>query len=305
MKILVTGGAGFIGSHVADAYRGIGHRVVVLDNFSTGKRSNLPKGIVAYRADIRNAKAVARIMRKEKPEIVNHHAAMISVADSVRNPLPVYETNVQGTANVLAAFGAWGRGSRKKFIFASSGGAIYGDPKKIPVPEAASLEPLSPYGLSKVLGEKLVAFSARQFSFSYLILRYANVYGPRQDSKTGGVIAVIGALMKRGIRPFMFGDGSKVRDYVYAGDIARANVAGIAKGAHSALNIGCGRNVTDKELFALVAEETGFAKPPIRRPVREGEIYRTVLDISRAKKTLGWKPTVTLEEGVRRTLASL
>lgn len=243
-------------------------------------------------------------MKKERPEVVNHHAALISVADSVTNPLPVYETNVQGTANVLTAFGAWGKGSNKKFIFASSGGAVYGDPKVIPAPETAPLAPLSPYGLSKVLGEALVEFSARQFGFTYLILRYANAYGPHQSSTTGGVVAVVGALMKRNIRPLMFGDGSKIRDYVHAQDIAKANLLGLSKGENIQINIGCGRQIADKEVFTAIAQSTGFTKSPIMRKARKGEIYRTALDISLAKKILDWKPSISFDEGVRETLNS-
>jgi len=303
MKVIITGGAGFIASHVADAYIKAGHKVAIIDNLATGSRRNVNPKAKFYKADIRDARAMDRIFAKEKPMVVNHHAALVSVADSVENPLPVYETNIMGTANVLSAFGARGKGKHKKFIFASSGGAVYGDPKKIPADESTPIAPISPYGFSKHIGEELLAFYGAQYGFSHLIFRYTNVYGPRQNSKgEAGVVALFGKIMKRGLPAKIYGDGSKVRDYVYVLDVVRANLIALRKGVRVTMNIGCGKEITDQMIFKTVASAIGYGKKPIYAPFREGEIYRTTLDASLAKRLIGWKPTVSLEEGIRRTI---
>ena len=201
MKILITGGAGFIASHVADTYIKAGHKVAIVDNLLTGFRRNVNPKAKFYKADIRDLTQMQAIFKKERPEIVNHHAAIAEVVKSLRNPIPTLQTNVLGTTNVLLSFGMYGRGKNKKFIFSSTGGAIYGEPKKIPADESEERAPLSPYGLSKLLGEELIKFYARQYGFSYLIFRYPNVYGPRQNPKgEAGVIAIFGRLMKRHLK---------------------------------------------------------------------------------------------------------
>lgn len=271
MKIIVTGGAGFIGSHVADAYIAAGHRVVVIDDLSTGFRGNLNPKAKFYKVDITNAKAIDAIFKKEKPEITNHHAAMVEVVRSFREPASTFATNVLGTANVLNAFGAYGKGRHKKFIFVSSGGAIYGEPKKIPAPEGTPTLPLSPYGLSKLLGEETARFYARHFGFGFTVLRYANVYGPRQNgSGEAGVVAIFGHVMKKGARPTIFGDGTKGRDYVHVGDVVAANRLALTKGNGETLNIGLGKIVSDKAVFGAVAEGVGFREGrSSRRTARE------------------------------------
>ena len=185
MKIVVTGGAGFIGSHVADAYVKAGHRVVVIDNLSQGSPANIPKKAKFYKADIRDAKALGRIFRAERPDVANHHAAFISVTESVKKPEETFENNVMGTLNVILAFarsgGARGaKNAKKKFLFSSTGGAIYGNPKKLPADEFTLPQPLSPYALSKYVGEQTIAYYCGAYNIPYLIFRYANVYGPRQ-----------------------------------------------------------------------------------------------------------------------------
>lgn len=306
MKIIITGGAGFIGSHVADAYIKAGHRVAVIDNLATGFRRNVNERARFYKADIRDLAAMEKIFRRERPEIINHHAAIAEVVKSVRNPLPTYETNLLGTANVLLAFGNHGRGTNRKFIFSSTGGAIYGEPKKIPADEKTPTTPLSPYGLSKHLGEEIIKFYGRIYKFPYLIFRYPNVYGPRQNPKgEAGVVAIFGGLVKSGKEPTIFGDGTKARDYTYVDDIVRANTAALRKGANETVNIGWGKKISDQMIFEAVAKHAGFAKPCRYAPFRPGEVYQIALDAKKARRILGWKPTVPLDEGVRRTFAAI
>lgn len=306
MKIIITGGTGFIASHIADAYIKAGHKVVVIDNFLTGFRKNLNPKAKFCKADIRNLALIEKIFRRERPEIVNHHAAIAEVVKSVRNPIPTFQTNVLGTANVLLAFGKYGRGKNKKFIFSSTGGTIYGEPKRIPANENTPAVPLSPYGLSKLLGEEIIKFYSRQYRFKYLIFRYPNVYGPRQNPHgEAGVIAIFGGLMKAGARPTIFGDGTKARDYTYVGDIVRANLAALKRGVNETINLGWGKLVADQMIFDAIARETGFKQKPIYAPYRKGEVYRIAIDAKKAKKILGWKPKVKLGEGIREVLEAL
>ena len=243
---------------------------------------------------------------REKPEIVNHHAAIAEVVKSLRNPIPTFDVNVLGTANVLMAFGQHGRGKNRKFIFSSTGGAIYGEPKKIPADESTEPTPLSPYGLSKHLGEQVIKFYARQFGFDYLIFRYPNVYGPRQNPKgEAGVIAIFGGLMKSGTRPIIFGDGTKTRDYMYVEDIAHANMLVLKKGKNDTINLGWGKTISDQLIFDTIADITAFAAQPVFKPYRKGEVYQIALSAARAKKSIGWTPKVPLYEGIKRTLETI
>lgn len=305
MKIIVTGGAGFIASHVVDEYIKAGHRVAVIDDLSKGSRKNINKKAKFYKVDITNLALMEKIFATERPEAVNHHAAIAEVTRSMRDPIPTLTTNVLGTANLLLAFGHHGKGKNKKFIFSSTGGAMYGDPTRIPVSEAAPEDPLSPYGLSKKLAEETITFYAKQFGFDYFIFRYANVYGPRQNPHgEAGIVAIFSALMRAGRRPTVFGDGTKARDYVYVGDVAAANVAALKRGnaKNVTVNIGRGAAVTDREMFEAIARAVGFAQKPIYAPYRPGEIYRIALDAHRAQKILGWKPKVALKEGVSKAV---
>lgn len=287
MKILVTGDAGFIASHITDKYRALGHTVISVDN-----RHKKP-------IDINDADALMKLFMKEKPDIVNHHAAIAEVVKSIKDPLPTFQTNVLGTVNVLMAAGACG--TVKKFIFASTGGAIYGEPKKIPASESAPATPLSPYGISKFLGEEVIKFYAKLFGFQYLIFRYPNVYGPRQNPKgEAGVVAIFTELMRNGTQPTIYGDGTKARDYVYVDDIVRANVIALRKGKNEILNIGWGRKITDKKIFDEIKKNVKFAGEPIYAPYRKGEVYQIALEAKKALEVIGWKPTITFEEGVKR-----
>lgn len=302
MKIIVTGGAGFIASHITDNYIKAGHRVVVIDNLSTGSKKNLNPKAKFYRVDIKDLNALRAIFKKEKPDIVNHHAAIAEVVKSVRDPLPTLNTNVTGTINLLITGGEVGI---KKFIFASTGGAIYGNPKHIPANEMTPSLPLSPYGLSKQLGEEAIKYYARQYKFDYLIFRYANVYGPRQNPNgEAGIVAIFSKLMRGGVRPKIFGDGTKTRDYVYVGDVAHASLIALSKGKGTELNIGCGRQITDQAIFDGISVALDFSKPPIYKPFRKGEVLRTALDAKKAGRVIGWKPKVMLAEGIKKAVTN-
>jgi UDP-glucose 4-epimerase len=306
MKVIVTGGAGFIASHVVDSYIKAGHHVAVIDNLATGFRKNVNSKATFYKADIRDAAAMDKIFKKERPEVVNHHAAIAEVVKSLRDPIPTLQVNVLGTTNVLLAFGKYGKGKNRKFIFSSTGGAIYGEPKKIPADESTATTPLSPYGLSKLLGEEVITFYARQYGFTYLIFRYPNVYGPRQNPKgEAGVIAIFGGLMKSGKRPIIFGDGTKARDYTFVHDIARANQIALTKGRNEIINLGWGKKITDQMIFDEIATAIHYSEKPVFAPYRKGEVYQIAIKADKAKKILGWKPSVKLREGIRKTLETI
>ncbi len=300
MKILVTGGNGFIGSHIVRAYLRAGHRIAIIDRSSRNARRNAHSKIAFYKADIRDLARMEEIFSRERPEVVSHHAALIDVVYSVANPLPTLETNVLGTATLLSAFKKFGTG-RKKFIFASSA-AVYGDPKKLPVRETVECSPISTYGLSKVLAEGVIRFYAVTSGVTYTIFRYANAYGPGQKS---GAVSIFADLMRRGKTPVIFGDGKKNRDYVYAEDIARANVLALMKGKNEVFNLGWGETVSDTAMYDVLAKNIGFKKPPVYKPYRQGEIYAMALSAKKAKKILGWKPKVKFGEGIKKTAAAL
>lgn len=301
MKILVTGGAGFIGSRVVDGYINRGHKVAVLDNLSSGFRKNLNPKAAFYKVDIRSLESVRKVLSKEKPQVVNHHAAIAEIARSLKDPGSTYEVNILGTANILRASGEL---AVKKFIFTSTGGAIYGNPRFIPVKESAEPNPLSPYALSKLAGEEMVRFYSKFFKFDYTILRYANVYGPRQNPKgEAGVVAIFTDLMKSGIRPTIFGDGNSTRDYVYVGDVAAANILALNRGKNSILNIGCGKEISTKQVFRAISHGVGFVKKPTYVKARGGEVRRIALDVSSAKKNLKWHPRTSFKEGVAKYIS--
>jgi len=297
MKIIVTGGAGFIASHITDAYVKAGHKVVIIDNLHTGLRKNLNPKAKFYKADIRDRKAMDRIFQKERPEVVNHHAAIAVIAEALRDPIPTLDVNLLGTTNILLAFGKYGKG-KKKIIFASSG-AVYGTPKEIPITEKTPTHPQSAYGLSKLLDEELITFYAEVYGLQYTLFRYPNVYGPRQNPHgEAGVTAIFGGMMLKGVTPTIFGDGSKGRDYTYVTDIVKANVHALTKGKNEIITLGWSKVTTDQQIFDALAKATGFKSKPVYAPFRKGEAYRISLSGARAKKLFGWKPTVPLQEGI-------
>ena len=299
MKILVTGGAGFIASHIVDAYIKAGHKVVVIDNLSTGNLRNLNKKAIFYRVDIRDSERVNAIMKKERPEVINHHAAFISVSESARDPLSAYDANVLGTINLLVnAKGV------KKFIFASTGGALYAGGQKLPATENSRIAPPSPYGMSKYLAEEAIKMYAGQLGFSYTILRYSNVYGPRQNPHgEAGVVAIFSERMIAG-QPVTIYNAKATRDYVFVGDVVSANGKSLTRGAGETMNIGTGKETTNKMLFETMALATAYRGKPSVKPARPGELSRSCLSASHASKKLGWKPEVALRDGIIRTIAS-
>lgn len=304
MKIIVTGGAGFIGSHIVDAYVKAGHKVVVVDNLSSGARKNLNPKAKFYNIDITDQKKLEAVFKKERPETVNHHAAFISVVESMKRPADVFETNVMGTLNVVQSFARYRRG-KGKLLFASTGGALYGDPKKIPADENSEKKPLSPYGFTKLLAEQIIEFYGKLLGFNYTILRYANVYGPRQNPRgEAGVIAIFSALIKKGKQPIIFGNGTKTRDYVFVGDVAQANFRALTKGTHTTINIGTGKETKDIEVFRAIAKSLEYGKNPVFAPSRPGEVNRIAIDAAKAKKTLGWKAVVPFNKGIQLTTDS-
>lgn len=297
LKILVTGGAGFIGSHVVDAYINSRHRVVVIDNLSHGNKAHVHPKARFYKADIRDGTMMRRILRRERPQIINHHAALSTVVESMRDPMTTLSINVTGTVELLRAATAIGI---QKFIFASTGGTIYGNAQTLPTPETAPLRPISMYALSKQLGEELILYFARVFTFRYLILRYGNIFGLRQDPfGEAGVVALFSQQMSRGKRVTIFGNGKKTRDYVYIQDAVRANTLGIRRGNNTILNIGGGQQVSDHTVYRTIRQFFPHTQPPRYQPVRTGEVMYGALRSVRAKQILGWGPEWTLKEGMR------
>ena len=302
MKILVTGGAGFIGSHVVEAYIAEGHEVRVIDNLATGRRSNVPVGVTLYEVDI-HSRETEQVFADYKPDVVNHFAAQASVKVSTTDPVFDLEVNGGGTARIAALCAAHGV---KKMIYASTGGALYGDPDFVPVPETHPIRALSPYGVSKRVGEMYLDFTARTTGLEYTILRYANAYGPRQDPHgEAGVVAIFTGKMLAGETCTIDGDGEQQKDYVYVGDIARANVLALSKGAGQAINIGTGKGTSVNAIFQALQKATGNHTPPSYGPARPGDVRSIWLDSTLAGHALGWRHQVEIEEGIRLTVESL
>ncbi|ACB08784.1 MAG TPA: UDP-glucose 4-epimerase [Thermotoga sp.] len=301
MNVLVTGGAGFIGSHVVDKLIENGYGVIVVDNLSSGKVENLNRNALFYEQSIEDEEMMERIFSLHRPEYVFHLAAQASVAISVREPVRDAETNIIGSLVLLEKSIKHGV---KKFIFSSTGGAIYGENVKVfPTPETETPHPISPYGIAKYSIEMYLEFFAREYGLKYTVLRYANVYGPRQDPYgEAGVVAIFTERMLRGEEVHIFGDGEYVRDYVYVDDVVRANLLAMEKGDNEVFNIGTGRGTTVNQLFKLLKEITGYDKEPVYKPPRKGDVRKSILDYTKAKEKLGWEPKVSLEEGLKLTV---
>jgi UDP-glucose 4-epimerase len=298
LKILVTGGAGFIASHLVDALVDRGDDVLVVDDLSTGDRSNLNPEARFFELDIRDP-AAAQLIRAEEPQAISHHAAQMSVSRSVAEPVYDADVNVMGSLNVALA--AIDTGSR--VIFASTGGALYGDAEVIPTPETAPAWPVSPYGISKLTFEHYLFGFNRVRGLSYTALRYANVYGPRQNPHgEAGVVAIFceGLLGKR---PFKInGAGTDTRDYIYVDDVVRANLLAIDSDASDHFNVGTGRQADTNTIYRLVAERVGKPLSVEHGPDRAGDLKASALDSSKIRRVLGWSAEVSLEEGVARTV---
>jgi UDP-glucose 4-epimerase len=300
VKILVTGAAGFIGSHIADAYVEAGHDVAILDDLSRGRRENLNPRCRFHCCDIRDRRAVEGVFSAERPVVVNHHAAQMDVRRGVREPLYDAEVNILGGINLIEAAVANGA---KRFLYAGTAGAGYGEPERLPVPEDDPIHPITPYGISKHTVEHYLFTFRVLYGMDYVVLRYGNVYGPRQSSQgEAGVFAIFAEQMFSGAQPVIYGDGTKVRDYVYISDVVAANLAALDRGTGEIFNISGGVQSSDQEIFDLVRDLAGKFVQPRYEPRRPGEIDRICLDISKAGRLLGWKPRVALAEGALRTV---
>lgn len=300
-KILVTGGAGFIGSHLVDAYIKAGHNVIIVDNLDTGKKEFLNPKAKFYKIDITDFKKLESVFRKERPEIIAHLAAFDHIRLSVEQPEDAIKVNVLGTLNVLKLMVKY---KSKKIIFASTAGPLYGfQPKSLPIKEDYPIESVSPYGASKAFAEELIKLYNRLYKIKYTIFRYPNVYGPRQFPKgEAKVVAVFTLTMLDNKRPTIFGDGSKTRDYTYIDDVIRAHLLALTKGDNETINLGWGKEIRDIDVFKIIKEALGVDINPIFGKPKLGEVYRFALDISKAKKILGWEPRTTFKEGIKKTV---
>jgi UDP-glucose 4-epimerase len=301
MKILVTGGAGFIGSNVVDAYIEAGHEVAMVDNLTTGKRENLNPKAKFYEVDIRNKSRLSQAITEFSPEIVNHHAAQIDVRKSVEDPVYNAEVNEIGTLNLLEASA---KNDVKKVIFSSTGGAIYGEvEKKSGAGEDHPQEPISPYAITKRTAEMYLHAYKVNRGLNYTVLRYGNIYGPRQDPLgEAGVIAIFCGKMLKGEQPTIYGDGDQLRDYVYVGDIGELNLLVLDKGDNQIFNVGTGKGTSVNELFEHLKKIMKFVQDAVHAPPRTGELFRSVLNIKKIKGELGWKPKTSIKKGLKLTL---
>lgn len=301
MRILVTGGAGFIGSNVLDRFLALGHDVAALDNLSTGRAENLDPRVRFYEVDLNDRSAVDAALKDFRPEVVDHHAAQIDVRHSVEQPVLDATTNILGGIGVLEACV---RNGVRKLIYASTGGALYGEGRQLPATEEHPAHPESPYGVSKFALEHYVYCFRLLHQLDATVLRYPNVYGPRQNPHgEAGVNAIFIGLMCDGKAPTIFGDGEQVRDYVYVDDVVSANELALIKGSGETVNLGWGKGVSVNDIVRHLKVILAFEGDAIYGPARAGEVQRIYLDATRAKEVLGWTPRVPFEEGLKRTVA--
>jgi len=298
VRAIVTGGAGFIGSHVVEALLARGDEVTVVDDLSNGKRENVPEGVPLEEGDLREG--LGEVFADAQPEVCFHLGAQVDVRVSVDRPTHDASVNVLGTIEVLEA----ARAHETQVVFSSTGGAIYGECDG-PVTEEAERRPLAPYGVSKLAGEEYLAAYNRLYGTRHVSLRYGNVYGPRQDPHgEAGVVAIFLGSLAEGRAPRIFGDGLQTRDYVYAGDVARATLAAAGQDG-GVFNVGTGSETSVVELYEACRRVAGSSLDAEQAPARLGELQRSVLDVSRAERELGWRPEVPLEEGLRLTWESI
>jgi len=299
MKILVTGGAGFIGSNVVDALVKDGHEVTVLDNLSTGKEENINPEVKFYNIDLLDIESLEFVFREFKPDVVNHHAAQIDVRKSVEDPAFDAETNIIGSINLFELSINF---EVKRIIFSSTGGALYGEPEALPASEDTPIEPLSAYGVAKYCVENYLNYFKRLYGIERVILRYANVYGPRQDPLgEAGVVAIFTGKILKGEKPVIYGDGAQTRDYIYVEDVVEANVLAL-NGKEGVYNIGTGKETSINELIEIFSKVLGREIKLEYAPPRKGEIRRISLDGEKAKKELSFVPKYSLEEGLKKTI---
>lgn len=302
MKILVTGGAGFIGSHIVDAYIDLGHDVFIIDNLSSGKKKHINPKAYFYHIDILNKIEIDKIIDNVKPEIINYHAAQISVRNSVKDPINDSQINILGFLNLMEA----GRkNGLKKVIFASSGGVVYGDAKKIPTPEDyVPLQPMSPYGITKLCTEYYLNFYKQSYGITYTALRYSNIFGPRQSPHgEAGVVAIFSLKLLKGVSPKINGSGTQTRDYLYVKDVVSANVIALNPEIEGSYNIGTGIETDVNQIYDSLRKIIKTEINAIYGPPKIGEQERSCLDASLALKIMRWSPQTNLHEGLRQTVA--
>ena len=300
MKVLVTGGAGFIGSHVVDQMIAAGHDVAVVDSLVTGRKSNLNPKARFYQVDIRDAAALREVFTAERPEVVDHHAAQMNVRRSVAEPQYDADVNIHGSLNLLELTREFGV---RKVIYISSGGAAYGEPVYLPCDEDHPVKPLCPYGLTKYAVEMYLYIYQQTYGLDYTVIRYPNVFGPRQDPLgEAGVIAIFTGQMLRDQPVTIFGNGEQVRDYVHVSDCARANVLALNKGSGRVYNLGSETGTTVNQLFQHLKKVTGYQHDANYAPAKLGETFQIYLTAKRAKQELGWEMTIGLEDGLRSTV---
>ncbi len=298
MNILVTGGAGFIGSHIVDAYIALGHRVIIVDNLSTGQKQNISSQATFYEMDIQDAR-ISEIISDEKIDCINHHAAQIDVRKSVENPVEDVAINVGGTINLLIAAQ---KTNVKRFIFASSGGAGYGEQDYFPADEAHPVHPLSPYGINKITCEHYIYYYASLFDLNWVALRYANVYGPRQNSKgEAGVIAIFIDQLLKGQQPIINGSGDQTRDYVYVADVVAGNKLALNETTQGIYNVGTGVESSVNDIASMLMSHFNDANIA-HGPAKKGEQMRSALSAKRIQDELGWSVTCRLGEGIGHTV---
>jgi len=299
MKILITGGAGFIASNIADRYLELGHQVVIVDNLVTGQQENIPAAAKFYEMDICDEK-IKNIFELERPDMVSHHAAQMDVRKSVAEPVYDATVNILGSINLLQNAACF---KVKKFIFASTGGAVYGEQDYFPADENHPTRPVSPYGITKLSVEKYLYFYHLNYGLTYTIFRYANVYGPRQNPHgEAGVIAIFTKKLLRKEQPVINGEGTQTRDYVFVGDVVKANVLALSLGDNQIYNIGTGIETDVNTLFQKIAGSMDHPVKEVHGPGQPGEQLRSVLDYSHIKKNLGWTPAVDLDTGLKKTV---
>ena len=299
MNVMVTGGCGFIGSHLTDKLIEMGHSVCVVDNLSTGDIKNLNSKAHFYRMDIRDEK-IRTIFEKEQPETVFHLAAQINVRKSEEDPFLDIDVNIKGSVNVIKNFLTVEK--RKKFIFASTGGVMYGDIDIFPTPETIEPFPLCPYGISKLTVEKYMVYFSAFYNLKFVALRYGNVYGPRQNAYAeAGVIAIFSTSILEGKTPMIFGDGEQTRDFVYIEDVIKANITMLESPVTGIFNVGTGKETSVNQIFEYIRKVSGKDVKKVHTDPRKGEIKRSCLCPDKIAQATGWKAKVPIEEGIKKT----
>jgi len=297
-RVVVTGGAGFIGSHVADAFLADGAALLVIDDLSAGREENVPSGAELRRFDILDAQQLGEVIERFDPDVICHLAAQASVTVSVERPEHDLDVNVRGTLNVCEA----ARAAGAPVVFASTGGAIYGNNAPLPTPESFPPEPLAPYGASKLAGEAYVATWGRLHGLPNVVLRLGNVYGPRQQPHgEAGVVAIFSDRLARGKQVVVYGNGEPTRDYVHVGDVARAFVTAAAAGRSGTFNVGTAHETSVLELLEILQREAGTDVQPELKPLRPGELERSALDPAAIGRELGWRAEIPVEQGMPQT----